>query len=82
MPNPHHRKKHKHFQPPPHTRKQQKNKGGVASILAIFCGIIGLAIVYFAISGSLLWIIAGTVIAAVIGYLLGLRIDKGGEKTG
>ena len=79
MPNPHHRKKHKHFQPPPHTGKP-KSKGGVASIMAIFGALIGLAIVYFAIHGSALWLIVGTLTAALIGYLLGLRIDKAGGK--
>jgi len=75
MANPHHRKKHKHFQPPPHTRKQAK-KGSVAPIMAIFGGIVGFAIVYLGVSGSIVWLITGTILAALLGYIVGKNLDK------
>jgi hypothetical protein len=74
MPNPHHRKKHKHFQPPPHVRKEDKK--GAAGILAIFGGIVGLAITFFAAQASLLWMVVGTVAGIVTGYFAGTLIDK------
>ena len=73
MANPHHRKKRKHFTPPPHQRKQPK--GGASSIMAIFGAIIGVAIFYFAVQASVIWIIVGSITLGIIGYLIGKRMD-------
>jgi VIT1/CCC1 family predicted Fe2+/Mn2+ transporter len=78
MANPHHRKKRKHFTPPPHERKE--DKGGAASIMTIFGAIIGLAIFYFAVQASLIWIILGSAAIAFIGYLIGKWMDKAAVK--
>jgi len=74
MANPHHRKKRKHFTPPPHVRRE--TKGGAASIMAIFGGIIGLAIFYFAIQASLVWLVVGVVMMSLIGYMIGKWMDS------
>ena len=79
MPVPHHRKKHKHFQPPPR-KDQPAKKGSATSIFAITGGIIGLAVGYFA-TGSLIWALAGLLIVALVGYLFGRSIDNSGEKN-
>ena len=79
MPVPHHRKKHKHFQPPP--RKDQPAKKGTptSTAFAITGGVIGLVIGYLA-TGNIIWAIAGLLIVAAVGYLFGRNIDKSGEK--
>jgi hypothetical protein len=76
MPTSHHRRKHKHFQPPPHKEGTARKKGSAAGIMAIVGIIAGLAITYFAAQGSIGWIVAGAVAGAVAGYLLGLQMDK------
>lgn len=78
MPVPHHRRKHKHFQPPPH-KDQSPKKGSATSIFAITGGVIGLAVGYFATS-SIIWAIAGLLIVAAVGYFFGRSIDNSGEK--
>ena len=78
MANPHHRKKRKHFTPPPHTRKEVK--GGASSIMAIFGAIIGLAIFYFAVQAGVIWIIAGSIALALVGYMIGKWMDNAALK--
>ena len=78
MANPHHRKKRKHFTPPPHIRKE--DKGGASFIMAIFGAITGLAIFYFAMQAGLAWIIVGSAVMAVIGYYIGKWMDSGALK--
>ena len=78
MARPHHRKKHKHFQPPPHERK--KSKGGAASIFAIFGALVGLALAYFGTQGEMLWLIVGLGGGLLIGWLIGRNIDKSADK--
>lgn len=75
MARSHHRKKHKHFQPPPHTIAQ-KQKKGASTILAIAGAVIGLIITYSVAADSIGWIIGGTVIGFVIGYLVGRAVDR------
>jgi hypothetical protein len=79
MARSHHRKKHKHFQPPPHTG-EHKEKRNAATIFAIAGGVIALIISYSATSGDLVWVIAGTIAGAGLGYLIGRNIDKPGNK--
>lgn len=83
MANPHHRKKHKE-----HLRQYQQsqksfssgNKAKGTSVFAIVGAVVGLAITYFATQGSLIWIIAGTLVGAGLGYIFGKSIDKSTEK--
>jgi uncharacterized membrane protein YfcA len=79
MPVPHHRKKHKHFQPPPR-KDQPPKKGSATSIFSITGGVIGLAVGYFA-TGNLIWAVAGSLIVAMVGYFFGRSIDHSGEKN-
>lgn len=78
MARPHHRRKHKHFQPPPHERKA--TKGGAASVMAVFGAILGLAITYFAVQASTVWIIAGLIAGGLLGYFIGRNMDKSAGK--
>ena len=75
MARSHHRKKHKHFQPPPHTLAQ-KQKKGATTIFAVAGAVIGLIITYSVVPGSIGWIIGGTVICAAVGYLIGRSLDR------
>ena len=75
MARSHHRKKHKHFQPPPHTI-DQKRKKGAATIFAVVGAVVGLIITYSVAAGSIGWIIGGTVIGAAVGYLIGRSLDR------
>ena len=83
MANPHHRKKHKQ-----HLREFQKSrnsfrtgtKGKGTNVFAIVGAVLGLAIAYFATDGNLVWMIVGTIVIGVLGYLAGKRIDESGTK--
>ncbi|MFI5133286.1 MAG: hypothetical protein ACHQEB_03065 [Chitinophagales bacterium] len=75
MARSHHRRKHKHFQPPPHTGTH-KEKRNAATIFAIGGGVVALLISYFATSGNLLWMLAVTVVGSLLGYMLGRNIDR------
>lgn len=77
MARSHHRKKHKHFQPPPHERKA---KGGAASLLAIVGAVVGIAIMYFASPENILLMAAGLIAGTLTGYIIGRGIDKSGIK--
>ena len=75
MARSHHRRKHKHFQPPAHTTSQ-KTKKNASTIFAIVGGVIALIIVYSIAQDSLAMIIAGTLVGAGIGYLIGRSVDR------
>ncbi|HVZ56730.1 MAG TPA: hypothetical protein VG870_08750 [Chitinophagaceae bacterium] len=76
MPSSHHRRKHKHVQPPPNRRDQGKSKGNAAGVMAFIGGVAGLAISYFAAQESLVWIATGTVAGTLAGFLLGRQLDR------
>ncbi|HWC52073.1 MAG TPA: hypothetical protein VG676_00710 [Chitinophagaceae bacterium] len=80
MARSHHRKKHKHFQPPPHTGGHAKSKGRAATVIAIAGAVVAFVISYSATGGDMIWVIAVTVIGAVIGFFIGNNIDKSDEK--
>jgi hypothetical protein len=75
MARSHHRKRHKHFQPPPHT-VAQKQKKGASTIFAIAGAVVALIITYSVAPGSLGWMIGATLIGAGIGYLIGRSLDR------
>ena len=75
MPNPHHRKKRKHFQPPPH-KDQGRKAGGAKSVMSVTGGVIGLMIAWFATQGNIVWIVVGLVAGAIIGYAIGRNMDR------
>jgi uncharacterized membrane protein YfcA len=75
MPNPHHRKKHKRFQPPPH-KDQSRKSSGAKSIMAITGAVIGLMIAWFATEGNFVWIGIGLAAGVIIGYNIGRRMDS------
>ena len=84
MANPHHRKKHK-----AHLRQFQnriasqtgesKVKATGSSVAAVGGAIAGFAILFFA-TQNFIWAIAGAVIGAGIGYLMGKNIDRAAKK--
>lgn len=76
MARSHHRKKHKHFQPPPHTTGHTKQKGKASTILAIAGAVVAFVISYSATEGNIIWVIAITIIGALLGYWIGNNIDK------
>jgi hypothetical protein len=82
MARSHHRKKHKqHLQ---QFRQSQENatitnkKGKASGTFAVAGMVLGVAISYFASTGSFVWMGVGLVAGGIAGYLLGKRIDKGG----
>jgi uncharacterized protein YcfJ len=80
MPSSHHRKKHKHFQPPSHQQAKPKNRASAAIVMAIVGGVVGLAITYLAAQESPAWVVAGTIAGIAIGYYGGKQLDRAGEK--
>ena len=83
MANPHHRKNHKQ-----HLRQYQKSRNSYktdvkakgTNVFAIVGAVIGLAIGYFASDSQLIWMLAGTLAGAGLGYLAGKKIDESGNK--
>ncbi|MBS1918688.1 MAG: hypothetical protein JST17_00380 [Bacteroidetes bacterium] len=76
MARSHHRRKHKHFQPPAHTAGQTKQKGKAATVIAVAGAVVAFVISFSATEGNLLWSIAVTIIGATMGYYIGNRFDK------
>jgi 4-hydroxybenzoate polyprenyltransferase len=77
MARSHHRKKHKHFQPPPHTRR---SKSIAATLFAIVGGVTGLAITFFANQENFILWIAGLLAGTALGWLIGRNIDRADSK--
>jgi hypothetical protein len=83
MANPHHRKKHKE-----HLRQFQKSrtsytadvKSKSTNIFTLVGGIMGLVVSFLSASDKIIWIIAGTLIGAAAGYLLGKGIENSGKE--
>lgn len=75
MARSHHRRKHKHFQPPSHSGPH-KVKKNATTVFAIGGGIVALIISYSATDGNLVWVIAAAIVGAFLGYLIGRNIDK------
>ena len=75
MARSHHRRKHKHFQPPPHTAAH-KPKKNASTVFAIVGAVVALIIIYSIAQDSLAWIIIGTLVGGAIGYLIGRSVDR------
>lgn len=75
MARSHHKRKHKHFQPPAHPEKTKK-RGGATSVMTVAGAIVGFAIAYFASQSNVIVIILGTIVGGLIGYWIGRNIDK------
>jgi len=72
MARSHHRHKKHHPQQPRAVSPKPKRKA--APVFAIFLGVFGLGIGYFA--AGIPALIAGAVLGAVIGYVIGHNLDK------
>lgn len=83
MARPHHRKKHKE-----HLRQFQHKadintddaKGKGSNVFAIVGAVVGMAVIYFATQGDIIWALGGAVIGGGAGYLLGKSIDRPAKK--
>jgi uncharacterized membrane protein len=78
MPQSAHRHKthHKHQVHQSHPQEvPRKTRRSAALLMAIFIGILGMAIAAFA-AGLNLWMVAGAAAGALAGYLIGHDIDK------
>lgn len=79
MARSHHRKKHKqHLQQFKHSHDVpfKKTKGKATGVFAFGGIVIGLATGFFASNGNPMWVIVGTVIGGLLGYLIGRRMDS------
>ena len=75
MPKSKTRKHHHDYKPPPNAVKSKKNRSAVL-FAVIFCAVIGMGMAFFAFDSSPLWLVAGAVAGAGIGYLAGKQLDK------
>ena len=83
MARPHHRKKHKeHLRQFQHRgdMKTEVAKSSGGNVFAIVGAVVGLAVLYFATQGNLIWGLVGAVLGGGVGYLFGKSIDKGSKK--
>ena len=85
MANPHHRKKHKghlkQFQQraASHTG-ESKEKASAGTVFAIAGAVVGIAVLYFATQGNLVWALGGGLVGGLIGFLIGRSVDKAPKK--
>ena len=85
MARSHHRKKHrehlKQFQQrAARGTGESKEKAKASSVFGITGAVVGIAVLYFATQGNLVWAIGGGVIGGAIGYLMGKGVDKTPKK--
>lgn len=73
MARSHHRHKKHHSHQPRVGSPRPKRKA--APVFAIFLGVFGLGIGYFA-SGTIVAVIAGAIVGVAIGYLIGHNLDN------
>ncbi|SMO54472.1 hypothetical protein [Solitalea koreensis] len=66
---PQHQINHSHAKPQP-----QSHNAAVA--LAVFIGMLGLAVAFFSNGPNLLWMAVGVTAGALLGFILGNSIDK------
>lgn len=81
MPQTRHRHKgHPHHQPSTHVPAKAPKKKNAKIILAIFIGILGVAISFFAGATDTTGLVIGGVIGALVGFLIGRGMDAAAEK--
>ena len=79
MARSHHRKKHKaHVQQFKHRGDlaAPKSKGKASITFATVGAIVGFLVCYFISEGALLWASIGLAVGAIIGYVMGRRVDR------
>lgn len=77
-----HRHKHPHHAPRPALAENRQSKHSARKaglILAIFIGVLGLAVGFFA-NGTTTGVIVGGLAGLVLGFLLGSSLDRAAEK--
>ena len=84
MARSHHRKKHKsHLQQFRNTHdtsvSSSASRTGAISVFTIAGALLGLAVGYFAMEGTMLWIVVGLLMGGFLGYLIGSRVDQQGK---
>ena len=79
MPRSKKRKHHHDHQTPAGLVKTGKRRSAVL-VAAIFFGLLGLGIAYFAAGASVLWLVIGAVVGATAGYFFGHQIDSAAAK--
>ena len=85
MARPHHRKGHKEHLKQFQSRAasntgESKSKSKPSSVFGVGGAVAGLAILYFATQGDLIWALGGAVIGAAIGYFVGKNVEKAPKK--
>ena len=81
MPQTRHRHKgHPHHQPPTHLPARAPKKKNAKVILAIFIGLLGIAISFFAGASDATGYVIGGLIGAAVGFLIGRGMDAAAEK--
>ena len=77
----HRKPKHKpHHQVIHQVKTKSKTQHNAALALAVFVGMLGLAVAFFSGGPNILWMAVGVTAGAVVGYLLGNTIDKAAAK--
>ncbi|HEX2606525.1 MAG TPA: hypothetical protein VHK91_04060 [Flavisolibacter sp.] len=74
MPESRKRPGHHEHQKPSNIPSSQRTKGRIT--WAILIGLFGLILTYFSASDNYLLLIAGTLIGGIIGYIIGMRMEK------
>ena len=85
MARPHHRKGHKEHLKQFQNRTagntgESKSKSKPSSVFGVGGAVAGMAILYFATQGDLIWALGGAVIGGAIGYFAGKSWDKNPKK--
>jgi hypothetical protein len=81
MPSSKHRRKHPHQTKTNHPHAESKTKKSAAFFMGIIFGVFGALIALTATSGNIIWMLAGSAIGAIAGYLSGKSIDKSAKKV-
>ena len=82
MPRSKTRKHHHDFKPPANADRSKKNRSAVPASI-VFFALCGIGIAWFAGSDSdlwLVWLTAGAVVGAILGYYFGQQLDRSFSK--
>lgn len=75
MPRSKTRKHHHEHHTPANAEKAKKNRSPVL-FMVILCTVIGLGMAWFASESSPVWLAAGALAGAAVGYIAGKQLDK------